>query len=272
MRAGPRRSRARSASSRTSAPGFDALLGDAAPAHRSRAAHRHHGTAGRGQEHGDHAARDRVSRSRADASASSPSTPRRRSPAARCSAIASAWRASRSIPGVFIRSLATRGSLGGLSSATRAVADVLDAFGFDRILIETVGVGQSELDIARAADTTVVDPRSGIGRLDPDAQGRADGDRGHLRREQGRPSRRGPRAQRHRADARHARAAKRCGTCPAHHGVDLKKIMNPARVAREAARDGPDRVVDAAGAAHRRGEGRGDRGPDHRARPARPLS
>ena len=51
-------------------------------------------------------------------------------------------------PGVFIRSMATRGSLGGLAAATREVADVLDAFGFDRLLIETVGVGQSELDVA----------------------------------------------------------------------------------------------------------------------------
>ncbi len=59
-------------------------------------------------------------------------------------------------PGVFIRSMATRGSLGGLSSATRDVCDVLDAFGFDRILIETVGVGQSELEIAHTADTSVV--------------------------------------------------------------------------------------------------------------------
>jgi len=58
--------------------------------------------------------------------------------------------------GVFIRSMATRGSLGGLALATREVADVMDAFGFDRVLIETVGVGQSELDIAAAADTTVV--------------------------------------------------------------------------------------------------------------------
>src|SRR5205085_6880560 len=55
--------------------------------------------------------------------------------------------------GVFIRSMATRGSLGGLAAATREVADVLDAFGFDRLLIETVGVGQSELDVARTADT-----------------------------------------------------------------------------------------------------------------------
>jgi LAO/AO transport system kinase len=59
-------------------------------------------------------------------------------------------------PGVFIRSLATRGSLGGLTSTTREVCDVLDAAGFDVILIETVGVGQSELDVARAADTTLV--------------------------------------------------------------------------------------------------------------------
>ena len=58
--------------------------------------------------------------------------------------------------GVFIRSMATRGSLGGLATATREVADVLDAFRFDRVLIETVGVGQTELDIARTADTSVV--------------------------------------------------------------------------------------------------------------------
>jgi len=59
-------------------------------------------------------------------------------------------------PDVFIRSMATRGSLGGLAMATEEVADVLDAFGFDRILIETVGVGQTELDIARTAETTVL--------------------------------------------------------------------------------------------------------------------
>lgn len=59
-------------------------------------------------------------------------------------------------PGVFIRSMATRGSLGGLAATTREVADVLDGFGFDRIIIETVGVGQSELEVARTADSTVV--------------------------------------------------------------------------------------------------------------------
>jgi LAO/AO transport system kinase len=58
--------------------------------------------------------------------------------------------------GVFIRSMATRGSLGGLSITTKEIADVMDAFGFDYLLIETVGVGQSELDVAAAADSTVV--------------------------------------------------------------------------------------------------------------------
>ena len=58
--------------------------------------------------------------------------------------------------GVFIRSMATRGSLGGLSKRAIDAADVLDSAGFDLIIFETVGVGQSELDIAEAADTTVV--------------------------------------------------------------------------------------------------------------------
>ena len=57
---------------------------------------------------------------------------------------------------VFIRSMATRGSLGGLSKKAIDAADILDSAGFDLILFETVGVGQSELDIAQAADTTIV--------------------------------------------------------------------------------------------------------------------
>lgn len=67
--------------------------------------------------------------------------------------------------GVYIRSMASRGSLGGLSMTTREVCDVLDGAGFDRILIETVGVGQSELDVARMADSTVLVlvPESGDG-------------------------------------------------------------------------------------------------------------
>lgn len=67
--------------------------------------------------------------------------------------------------GVFIRSMASRGSLGGLSKKAKEAADILDAAGYDMVLLETVGVGQSELDIAGAADTTVVVlvPESGDG-------------------------------------------------------------------------------------------------------------
>ena len=66
-------------------------------------------------------------------------------------------------PGVFIRSLATRGHLGGLSRSTFDVVHVLDAMGFERILIETVGVGQDEVDVMRAAHTTVVVTVPGLG-------------------------------------------------------------------------------------------------------------
>jgi LAO/AO transport system kinase len=59
-------------------------------------------------------------------------------------------------PGVFIRSLASRGSHGGVARATRDVIRLLDAFGMDAILVETVGVGQTELDVMRLADTTLV--------------------------------------------------------------------------------------------------------------------
>src|SRR5687767_12399526 len=136
-------------------------------------------------------------------------------------------------PGVFIRSMATRGSLGGLAGATREVADVLDAFGFDRLLIETVGVGQSELDVARTADSTllVLVPESGdsIQTLKAGVMEVADvfvvnkADR--------------PGADRLRNDVElmlGLRKGVSFGNVPAHHGVDLKRL-NPARLAREAA-------------------------------------
>lgn len=135
-------------------------------------------------------------------------------------------------PGVFIRSMATRGSLGGLAAATREVADVLDAFGFDVLLIETVGVGQSELDVARTADSTVLVlvPESGdsIQTLKAGVMEVADvfvvnkADR--------------PGADRLRNDVELMLGLRRgvsFGNAPAHHGVDLKR--NPARAAREAA-------------------------------------
>lgn len=135
--------------------------------------------------------------------------------------------------GVFIRSMATRGSLGGLAAATREVADVCDAFGFDRVLIETVGVGQSELDVARTADSTVLIlvPESGdaIQTLKAGIMEAADifvinkSDR--------------PGADRLRNDVELMLGLRKgisFDKVPAHHGVDLRKF-NPARMAREAA-------------------------------------
>ena len=66
-------------------------------------------------------------------------------------------------PGIYIRSMATRGSLGGLARATADVATVLDASGRDVVMIETVGVGQDEVDIVRLADITVVILVPGMG-------------------------------------------------------------------------------------------------------------
>jgi LAO/AO transport system kinase len=66
-------------------------------------------------------------------------------------------------PGVFIRSMASRGSLGGLAAATSGVVQAMDAAGFDVVLIETVGAGQAEVDIARLAHTTVVIEAPGMG-------------------------------------------------------------------------------------------------------------
>lgn len=66
-------------------------------------------------------------------------------------------------PGVFIRSMASRGALGGLARAALDAVDAMDAAGFDMVMIETVGVGQDEVDIAGAADTAVVVSAPGLG-------------------------------------------------------------------------------------------------------------
>jgi LAO/AO transport system kinase len=66
-------------------------------------------------------------------------------------------------PGVFIRSMASRGSLGGLAQSTANMAQVFDAAGFDIVIIETVGAGQSEVDVARLAHTTLVVEAPGMG-------------------------------------------------------------------------------------------------------------
>ena len=146
-------------------------------------------------------------------------------------------------PGVYIRSMATRGSLGGLASATREVADVLDAFGIDVILIETVGVGQSELDISRTADTSVVVlvPESGdsIQTLKAGLMEIADI---YVVNKADRPG--ADRLSNELELMLGLRAGNSLQNVPAHHGVDLKRpltpeqrrAMNPARAAREAAR------------------------------------
>ncbi len=66
-------------------------------------------------------------------------------------------------PGIFIRSMASRGALGGLARAALETVDVLDAGGFDTILLETVGVGQDEVDVAQVAHTTIVVSAPGLG-------------------------------------------------------------------------------------------------------------
>ncbi len=137
--------------------------------------------------------------------------------------------------GVFIRSMATRGSLGGLAASTREVADVLDAYGFDRIIIETVGVGQSELDVSRTADTTtvVLVPESGdsIQTLKAGLMEIADL---YVVNKADRP---GADRLRHELELMLGlRMGQTYRNVPAHHGVDLKAVLNPARAARDAAR------------------------------------
>ena len=89
-------------------------------------------------------------------SASSPSTRRARSRTARSSATASASPTTSSIPGVFIRSMGTRGHLGGLAEATLQALLILDAAGKDVVFLETVGTGQSEVEVIGIADTVLL--------------------------------------------------------------------------------------------------------------------
>jgi LAO/AO transport system kinase len=129
-------------------------------------------------------------------------------------------------PGIFIRSMATRGSMGGLATTTKEVLDLMDAFGFHRILVETVGVGQTELEITRAADTVVVIlvPESGdaIQAMKAGLMEIADifivnkADR--------------PGADRLVKDlklALHLREGEALKDVPAHHGVDLRRLGGP---------------------------------------------
>ncbi len=130
-------------------------------------------------------------------------------------------------PGIFIRSMATRGSLGGLATTTREVIDLMDGFGFPHVLVETVGVGQTELEITGAADTVVVVlvPESGdaIQAMKAGLMEIADifvvnkADR--------------PGADRLLKEVRmaiHLRAGEALREIPAHHGVDMARAVREA--------------------------------------------
>ena len=131
-------------------------------------------------------------------------------------------------PGIFIRSMATRGSLGGLATTTKEVVDLMDAFGFDRVLIETVGVGQTELEITAAADTVVVIlvPESGdaIQAMKAGLMEIADV---FVVNKADRPG--SARLVKELRQALHLRAGSALKDIPAHHGVDLGQAVKKER-------------------------------------------
>jgi LAO/AO transport system kinase len=129
--------------------------------------------------------------------------------------------------GVFIRSMATRGALGGLAAATREVIDVVAAYGFDVILVETVGVGQSELDIAAAADSTVVVlvPESGDS-IQTMKAGLMEAADLFVVNKADRPG--APRLAREVEMMLHLRLGDAMKNIPAHHGVRLKPAATAA--------------------------------------------
>ena len=159
---------------------------------RTRTRRRRHRGARRREVDDDQRARGGVPRRRASASACSRSTRRRPSPAERCSVTGSGCRTTPPTPSVFIRSMASRGHLGGLSWAAPQALRVLDAAGCDVVLLETVGRravrgrggrhGRHDRRAARARD----------GRRHPGGQGRHPRGRRRARRQQGRPRGRRP--------------------------------------------------------------------------------
>jgi LAO/AO transport system kinase len=142
--------------------------------------------------------------------------------------------------GIFIRSMATRGSLGGLAATSKEVIDLMDAFGLTRLLIETVGVGQTELEITGAADTVVVVlvPESGDG-IQAMKAGLMEIADIFVVNKADRPG----------ADhvlndlrtALHPQAGKTLGAAPAHHGVDLAGVRKKAQAA--ASKPVPDDAI-----------------------------
>ena len=140
-------------------------------------------------------------------------------------------------PGIFIRSMATRGSLGGLATTTKEVLDLMDAFGFDRVLVETVGVGQTELEITAAADTVVVVlvPESGdaIQAMKAGLMEIADI---FVVNKADRPG--ADRLVKGIRQALHLRAGNALKDVPAHHGVDLGQVTKKERTTDPEAAEG----------------------------------
>ena len=126
--------------------------------------------------------------------------------------------------GIFIRSMATRGSLGGLATTSKEVIDLMDAFGLARLLIETVGVGQTELEITGAADTVVVVlvPESGDG-IQAMKAGLMEIADILVVNKADRPG--ADRVLKDLRSALHLRAGKALRDVPAHHGVDFARLM-----------------------------------------------
>ncbi len=140
--------------------------------------------------------------------------------------------------GIFIRSMATRGSLGGLAITTKEVIDLMDAFGLGRIMVETVGVGQTELEITGAADTVVVVlvPESGDG-IQAMKAGLMEIADIFVVNKADRPG-----ADRLLKDLRmalHLRAGRALSNVPAHHGVDLSRLGTKEPIAPEPIVEGP---------------------------------
>ncbi len=139
--------------------------------------------------------------------------------------------------GIFIRSMASRGSLGGLATTTSEVLDVMDAFGFPRLLVETVGVGQAELEIAGSADTVVVVlvPESGDG-IQAMKAGLMEIADVFVVNKADRPG-----ADRLVKEIRlslQLRQGQAMGNVPAHHGVDLSRLQAGERSRTEGAESG----------------------------------
>jgi GTPase len=139
-------------------------------------------------------------------------------------------------PGIFIRSMATRGSLGGLATTTKEVLDLMDVFGFERVVAETVGVGQTELEIAGATDTVVVVlvPESGDG-IQAMKAGLMEIADIFVVNKADRPG--ADRLVRDIRQALHLRAGHVSRDAPAHHGVDLGRAMKRERTSEPPADD-----------------------------------